>query len=59
MITQDGDQTIRVVVRIQFLLERGSFKIGLVKKSLECERSVVGTEHFSSKSRHLVCQMLV
>lgn len=59
MVTQDGDHTVRMVVRVQFLLNRAFLGRTTVKEILERQRRVVGTEHLRSQALHVRCQMTV
>jgi len=59
MVTQDGDHTIGLIIRIHFLLYRSILRRILVQLLLKRYGRVVGTEHLSRQSFHVRLQVLV
>jgi hypothetical protein len=59
MVTENSDLSVTVIVKLDFLLNADVLCAEFFEKSRHGEGSIVGTEHLGTKTRHVVCQMLV
>ena len=58
MVTQDGNHTISMVVRVQLLLDSPGCWRTLIKLLLESDRRVIGTEHLRCETLHVLRQVV-
>jgi hypothetical protein len=59
VVTENGDLSVAIIIELNFFLNGDVGALQLFQKSRHGERGVVGTEYFSTQTRHVVCQMLV
>ena len=59
MVAENGDHSVGLVVRIQFLLDGSVVRGLLIKLNLESLRGVEGTENLGGKSFHVPVQMTI
>ena len=59
MVTQDSHHTVRVVIRVQLLLDRALFGRATIEQILERQRRVVCTEDLRGEPLHVRSQMTV
>ena len=59
MVAENGDHSVGLVVRIQFLLDGSVVGSLLVKLNLESLRSVEGTENLGGESFHVPVQVSI
>jgi O-acetyl-ADP-ribose deacetylase (regulator of RNase III) len=59
VITENGDSTIAVIVELDFLLKADARVFELFEKGRHRVGSIVCTENFGTKARHIIRQMLI
>jgi hypothetical protein len=59
MVTKNGHHSIRLIVGIEFFLERRVRKRLVVELFLEGDRCIISTEYFRSETLHVGSKVLV
>lgn len=59
MVTENGDHAVRMVIRIEFLLNCPRLRRALIELLLEGDRGIIGTEHLRGETLHVGLQVLV